>query len=155
MLTFRKATVDDLLLYFEWVNDTQVREHSFNSFNITLEDHERWFLNKVEDGTCLMLVFQNEENVNIGQIRIQKTDVSFAIIGISISSEQRNKGYAKEMLKLASDYFLLANPTFQIDAYIKEKNIHSIHAFEKAGFKFYNKIIYANNKSVHYIKTIK
>ena len=38
-LSFRKATELDCDLYFEWVNDSLVREHSFNSNYIGKTQH--------------------------------------------------------------------------------------------------------------------
>jgi hypothetical protein len=40
MLSFKKASLDDMRLYFEWANDSIVREQSYNSGTIDLENHE-------------------------------------------------------------------------------------------------------------------
>ena len=95
MISFRKASIADKMLYFEWANDPNVREQSYNSNPIDLESHGKWFESKIEDNSSLMLVFQNEENSNIGQVRIQKENRKEALIGISVSNEHRGKGYAK------------------------------------------------------------
>ena len=155
MLKFRKATLEDSKLYFNWVNDPSVREQSYHSSRIDFTDHNKWFESKLKDDSCMMLIFQNEENLNIGQIRIQKENKNEALIGISISVEHRGKSYAKEMLKIASNRFLKSNPEFRINAYIKEKNSNSKYAFEKAGFEFENKKIYENFQSFHYVKKLK
>ena len=99
-----------------------------------------------------MLVFQNEKNQNIGQIRMQKENEKEALIGISIASDFRGNGYAKEMLQIASDYFLKSNSNYVINAFIKETNLSSKYAFEKAGFEFRNLINYENSQSFHYFK---
>lgn len=155
MLSFRKASIWDLKLYFDWANDSEVREQSYNSNIIDFENHKKWFESKLNDYSCLMLIFQNEENQNIGQIRIQKENANTALIGMSIASEHRKKGYAKEMLKIASDYFLDANKKMLINAFIKERNLRSKYAFEKAGFEFRSIMIYENCSSFHYIKSYK
>ncbi len=155
MLTFRKATIDDTKLYFDWANDSIVREQSFNSNAIDFENHKKWFESKLEDDSCLMLVFQNEEKLNVGQIRIQKGNEKEALIGISIAAEHRGKKYANKMLLIASDYFLENNKGYLINAYIKEQNISSKIAFEKAGFEFENITNYENFKSFHYTKKVR
>lgn len=155
MLTFRKATIDDTKLYFDWANDPSVREQSYNSNTIDFENHKKWFESKINDYSCLMVIFQNEKKMNIGQIRIQKENEEEALIGISIASDYRGKGYAKDMLQMASDFFLNYNPTFLINAYIKEANLSSKFAFEKAGFEFNILINYENFQSFHYIKKIR
>lgn len=155
MLTFRKATEADTQLYFDWANDSCVREQSFNSNMIDFENHKKWFKSKLEDESCLLFIFQNEEKLNIGQIRMQKENEKEVLIGISIASEHRGKGFAREMLQTASDYFLDSNPDFQINAFIKEANLSSKYAFEKAGFEFQNMINYENFQSFHYTKSAK
>jgi RimJ/RimL family protein N-acetyltransferase len=85
-------------------------------------------------------------------VRIQKEKEINALIGLSVDSVHRGKGYAKEMLQAASDFFLKENPHFCIDAYIKEQNLNSKVAFEKAGFRFLGMMIYEGYKSFHYIK---
>lgn len=152
MLSFRKADLGDTRLYFDWANDCDVREQSYNSAVIDFENHKNWFESKLDDNSCMMLVFQNEENLKIGQIRIQKESDEEALIGISIASEHRGKGYAKVMLEMASDFFLVLNENFIINAFIKEKNLTSKYAFEKAGFEFKEIINYENFNSFHYIK---
>jgi len=152
MLSFRKATLADTKLYFEWANDSSVREQSYNSNTIDFKSHKKWFESKVEDDSCMLLLFQNDEKLNLGQIRIQKENEKEALIGISIAVEHRGKGLAKEMLLLASDYFLEKNKGYLINAYIKEQNRSSKQAFEKAGFEFDNIINYENCNSFHFTK---
>ncbi|MEY4011031.1 MAG: hypothetical protein RIT22_155 [Bacteroidota bacterium] len=152
MLTFRKATLADTKLYFDWANDSSVRQQSYNTNTIDFESHKKWFESKVEDDSCLLLLFQNEEKLNVGQIRIQKENEKDALIGISIAAEQRGKGLAKEMLFLASDYFLENNKGYLINAYIKVQNRSSKLAFEKAGFELDNIINYENCISFHFTK---
>lgn len=152
MLTFRKAILADAKLYFDWTNDSVVREQSYNSNTIDYENHKKWFETKLEDDSCMLLLFQNEGMINIGQIRIQKENECKALIGISIAAEHRGRGYAKGMLLLASDYFLEINKCYLINAYIKEQNRSSKQAFEKAGFEFQNIINYENCSSFYFIK---
>jgi RimJ/RimL family protein N-acetyltransferase len=155
MLSYRKATNKDALLYFNWVNDSNVRKLSFNSSEIDLDGHMKWFKTRIEDLTCMMLVFQNEEKLYIGQIRIQKEADSEALIGISIAKEHRGNGYASEMLKMASDSFFENNRDYRINAFIKISNLNSKYAFEKAGFEFEKELMFKNNKSLLYIKKVK
>ncbi len=154
-LKFRKAEKSDCKIYFEWTNDKSVREQSFNSDEVLFENHEKWFLNKIEDKSCIMLVFQNENNQNIGQVRIQKTKNNSAIIGVSVSNEFRGKGFAKQIIEMASRNFLNQNPDFEISAFIKEGNLGSKKAFENANFEFKEKLNYENFMSFHYIKNNK
>jgi RimJ/RimL family protein N-acetyltransferase len=151
-LKFRKAEKSDCKIYFDWTNDKSVREQSYNSDEVLFENHEKWFLNKIDDKSCSMLIFQNENNENIGQVRILKTDNNLAIIGVSVAKEFRGKDYAFKIIEIASRNFLNQNPNFEISAYIKIENIGSKKAFEKANFQFKAELNYENFLSLHYVK---
>jgi RimJ/RimL family protein N-acetyltransferase len=152
MLSFRKPSFDDNELYFEWANDPEVREQSYNSKLIKLEDHTKWFESALLDESCYMYIFQNSAKDDIGQVRIKKQNNKESIIGISIAYCHRGKGYAKEMLTAASNSFLELNKEFLINAYIKYTNLSSKYAFETAGFDFIDMVEYENVRSFHFIK---
>ncbi len=154
MLRLRNATLDDSIIYFKWANDQAVREQSFISNEIIWENHKKWFEAKVKDTTCEMYIFQDEHNNLIGQVRIEKKNVNEALIGLSIALEHRGKGYAQIMLKLATKAFFFKNTNFIINAYIKEKNLNSKNAFEKAGFAFTEMKVHEGFNSYHYIKKL-
>lgn len=150
MLTFRLAKLEDIRIYFDWANDPEVREQSFQSKEIDFSSHEKWFKSKLSDDSFKMLIFQNERNENIGQIRIQELDFKNAVIGISIDHLFRGKGYAKEMLtKACENYFLVKNNGI-IHAYIKKINSNSKLAFEKSGFQYIEMIDFNGYESYHY-----
>lgn len=151
-LSFRKATKSDCDLYFKWVNDPLVRDQSYNSTIVSLEDHQNWFQKKIIDIDWNFYLFENLENEKVGQVRIQKINGSEAIIGVSVDSLYRGKGYGITMLQLASIHFLNIHPDITINAYIKKGNLASKITFEKAGFDFKELIEYQNFQSYHYIK---
>lgn len=150
MITFRKATIADMKLYFDWANDEEVRQRSYQSEPIDWTNHQKWFSSKLEDKSCMLLIFQDEEQRNIGQVRIQLKNENEAIIGISVAENQRGKGYARVMIQQASDEFLIKYPKGIIHAYIKQENKGSKRAFELAGFKFKEMLPYLNFTSYHY-----
>ena len=153
-ITFRKANESDLMLYFDWTNDETVRENSYKSEPISLENHSNWFKNKINDVDCMMLVFENHLNQPIGQVRIQKQNEKLALIGISNDSIHRGKGYASKMIALASKEFLNQNHDFCLSAYIKLENTSSEKAFEKAGYQLDVVTYYEEIPSYHYIMKI-
>ncbi|CAM3952014.1 MULTISPECIES: GNAT family N-acetyltransferase [Flavobacterium] len=150
-VSLRKANTDDLMLYFDWTNDTSVRENSYQSEVISLENHSKWFLAKIKDDSCAMYVFENHLKQPIGQVRIQKQDDKIAIIGISNDKDHRGKGYANEMLAIASKQFIEENPNYTISAYIKLENKASEKSFKKAGYQLDIVLEYQNHTSYHYI----
>ena len=151
MLKCRPATLGDMMLYFEWTNDAEVRNQSFNSMIVDINTHETWFLQKLMDNKCTMLLFEDDD-VPIGQVRFQKGDDNIAIVGITVDKKFRGKGLATTMLQIASEKYLEENNDQIIHAFIKKGNIGSIKAFEKAGFLFQEELIYTHVPSVLYYK---
>jgi RimJ/RimL family protein N-acetyltransferase len=154
VLRFRKPRQEDVEMYFIWASDPEVRKMSFHSDILHLESHKQWFQSALNDESYTMFVFQNIYGEDVGQIRIQRQNSknNDAIIGVSVDSNHRGKGYSTEALTIASDLFLKSNPGFVINAYIKEENLSSKSAFEKAGYHFLGLIDYKNFKSYHFVK---
>ncbi len=154
MLSSRKPTIEDMGIYFSWANDPVVRQQSYDSSIIDLESHKKWFESSLNNEAYFMCICQNSEGEDIGQVRIQKQNDKNkeALIGVSIDSNHRGKGYAKEILILTTDLFLKSNHGFLINAYIKEGNLSSKLAFENAGFYFTDMIEYESFRSYHFIK---
>lgn len=132
MLKYREATQKDVDLYFNWANDKEVRNNSFNQSKIKYEDHLLWFRRKIESENTRMYVFSDNSNNNIGQVRIEKEEET--IIGISIDANHRGKSYGIIMLNLAlSDFKQYASDNI-IYSYIKIENQTSYNIFLKVGF---------------------
>ena len=153
MLTYRKAILTDCDLYFEWVNDPEVRANSFSSALITKEEHVDWFNDVLDNPAYSLFIFQNEQGKNVGQVRFEKINDHEAEISISVDLAYRGNGISTEMLKMSSAVFLQDHPGFSILAYIKESNPSSIHAFERAGFVYKERIQYKNHQSLQYSKS--
>lgn len=143
---YRKASKDDLKIYFKWANDSEVRKNSFNSTEISIENHTKWFLNKIVDDKTLMLVFFNSKNEPIGQARIEDNE-NETIIGVSVNREHRKTGYANRIIFNASKYFMQTKNK-SITAYIKKDNLASIKAFQDAGYKFVSNINIQGHESI-------
>jgi RimJ/RimL family protein N-acetyltransferase len=146
MITFRFADINDAKLYFDWANDTTVRKNSYQKDPISFENHIKWFTNKLNSPDCFFYLFLAEGSVPAGQVRIDKSGDEI-IIGISIDEKFRGKHLGSEMLIQASDDYLMKFPEAVISAYIKEDNISSIKAFEKAGFKDPEKVVIEGSPS--------
>lgn len=153
-LQYREANQDDIDLLYKWANEPTVREQSFQKEHIPYLDHKKWFENKLQDPTSIILIF-SENNNTVGQVQIALTDKGY-IIGISIDKNQRGKGLAKRMLEKASKYFWKTSDE-PILAKIKTTNLASVNSFESAGFVFnhkyktqeYDVLVYKANKGQH------
>ena len=150
-VTFRKANLSDVNLYYNWLNDPEVREKSFDSNIIKWEDHVSWFNEKINNPNYFFYIFQNNSLDYIGQVRIQKLNDMNSVIGVSVSSEQRGLGYGLIILRESCKDFFKLNNSYIINAYIKNNNISSKIIFEKAGFIFLENILYNNFNTDHYV----
>ncbi len=153
-ITPRKAKKTDLDLYFDWANDSDTRNNSFDSQTIDYQTHTNWFLRKIVDKNTLLLVFENEEQTPVGQVRIeQKTNEN--IIGISIDKNFRGLGLAVPMLENSCKIFFEEFDEKVIHAYIKKSNLASVKSFKKAGFQEEKELLIGNEISYLLVKNKK
>jgi RimJ/RimL family protein N-acetyltransferase len=149
----RKANLLDTDIYFNWANDKTTRENSFDTKPIIYENHVKWFSQKIQDKKALLLIFEDENNTPIGQIRIENKDNEH-VIGISIDTNFRGKGYAAKMyVKACQEYYTIFGKSI-IHAYIKKENIASIKSFEKAGFLLKSRLNYAGFETILMYKVL-
>ncbi len=145
-LIVRQANENDLMTYFYWTNDDEVRENSFNQQKITLKEHTNWFKNQLKNSNNQFYIFFDKTEHPIGQVRIHKTE-NEVIIGVSVDKESRGKNYAARLIAKASYLYLLENNNDSIFAYIKLTNTSSLNAFVNAGYKQLKDVEIDGNKS--------
>jgi [ribosomal protein S5]-alanine N-acetyltransferase len=150
----RKATETDLDLYFNWTNDPDTRSNSFNTQIVDYQIHTNWFLNKIIDEKALLLVFENEEQIPVGQVRIEQKP-NENIIGISIDRNFRGFGLAVPILEISCKTFFEEFDEKTIHAYIKKTNLASVKSFQKAGFEEEKELLIDNEPSYLLVKNKK
>lgn len=132
-LEFRKATLEDSRLLFDWSSDDLVRQNSFNSEQLIFENHNQWFTDKLKDENQLFLIAM-VDNQEAGLVRYS-LGKNNAVVGISISKQFRGKQLAARFLVESAKVYFKTN-ALPIFAYIKKQNIASIKSFENAGYSF-------------------
>ncbi len=138
-LFFRMANDGDLMLYLDWANDPEVRKNSYNPSLIELENHKKWFLERVRSSTCFMYLFYTLMDEPVGQVRIEELEDE-VVIGISLDKMFRQKGLSAKMLLQSTGHFLKQNPDKEVVAYIKVDNKSSYKSFVKAGFTVHDRL---------------
>jgi len=129
----RPATREDCRQLWEWRNEEETRQASFNTNFILYDAHERWFLEKLDDSqTGIFIILDNLDN-KLGYVRFDFRGEE-AEINVSIDREARGRGYGSRAIRLASEYLLTTGMVKRIVAYIKVENATSKSAFEHAGF---------------------
>lgn len=130
-----KANQNDLLLYFNWANDSTVRKNAINQKPITLENHESWYKNQLEDSESYLFKLIDDLDAPIGQIRFNIKD-NQGLIDYSIDKLHRGKGYGKLIIKEGlKKLFETRNKDLEVVAKVKFENIASCKIFEKLGFE--------------------
>ncbi|MFL0093353.1 UDP-2,4-diacetamido-2,4,6-trideoxy-beta-L-altropyranose hydrolase [Tenacibaculum maritimum] len=133
-LSIRKASKEDMLQVYYWSDDLLVRQNSYNSKPIVLEDHKKWFNSKIRDrNTLFYIIYYNSSPAGMVRYEIKE---EYTIVGITMNKKFRGKKLAPLFLvKTAKEYFYKSEKP--ILAYIKKGNTPSIKSFEKAGYQFY------------------
>ena len=151
-LVFRMANENDVMQYFEWANDEEVRKNSFSDETISLQNHKEWFNRKLNADTCFLYLFLlNGEPV--GQVRINLSNKE-TIVGISVDKDYRGRALGVEMLKQATTDYLAKHKKEQIVAYIKLENKASLSSFKKVGFENETIVTEQNHKSYKLYKKL-
>ena len=135
-LRARQVKENDLMLIFDWINDPLTRRMSFNQEPIPLETHKEEFSKVLnQQNTHLLIVEQHEESgkwIPIGQVQINKDGE----ITMSLASEFRGQHLAKPVIKTGIAYIRRDPSINKLVAHIKQENVASVKAFERAGFQF-------------------
>lgn len=144
---FREIKESDCLKIFEIANDEDVRQSSFNSDKIDLEDHKKWFKNILNDDSTKFLVLECEDEV-IGQLRFD-FDEKYPLISISLNKNYRGLGLSKYLLDKGIKYI---DESKKIVAYIKKDNVRSISFFESMGFRKDGEVIIKDCEAFKFIR---
>lgn len=147
MLDFRCASAKDIVLYFKWANDEQVRQNSLNTNAIDFQDHIEWFTSKIDNPNVYMYVFIDENKTPVGQVIIEKKE-GWVAVGQSVAVEQRGKKYGTEMLTKSTNDFLRKFPEETIISVVKGSNVPSIKMAKNSGF---NVLILENEQGINLV----
>ena len=150
-LSLRPAEERDCELIWQWKNEGNTRKWSFDADYIPYEEHERWFLSKLNSANSEILIVLDESKREIGQVRFDINPDGSAEVDISISVRERNKGYGSAALRLACQYALRKFNIARIVAHIKEGNEASVSAFTKAGFINKGPLDFKGHKAIEMI----
>jgi RimJ/RimL family protein N-acetyltransferase len=136
MLYFRFAEPEDVEDLFIWRNDNITRQASFNTAQISFEEHKKWFEETLADPKRNLFIICDKQCNKLGQIRFDKKE-DIAEINITINPNYRNQGAGSLAL---SKSIIIYNNNFdvkQVIAKVKKDNTASLKAFQKAGFQIH------------------
>lgn len=142
---FREVTIDDCLKIFEIANDDDVRESSFNSDKIRLDDHKNWFKNILNEDTVQFYVLEYGDDL-IGQLRLE-FDEDYPVVSISLNKKYRGLGLSKVLLSKGIKLI-----DGKIIAYIKKDNVRSISFFKSMGFEKDSEVVIKDCQAFKFIR---
>ncbi len=148
-VVLRPVHKDDCYRIWQWANDPDVRASSFNSLPISLEDHKKWFFEKIGDKNCLFFIV-TLHTIPIAQLRFDLEGHS-AKISFMIDKDFRGKGYGEQIIRLACRYLFRKFNIECIHAYVLQSNSISIKTFTKSGFHFLATERIHNHKAIHFV----
>jgi UDP-2,4-diacetamido-2,4,6-trideoxy-beta-L-altropyranose hydrolase len=147
----RRATADDSQLLWEWANDPAVRSASFSTFPIPWETHAAWFVEKLSQEKCLILIAEDEEGSPVGQIRFDGRPDGDCEVDVSIAPAKRGKGLAAVLIRNGAQSVLNERRWLQVHAFVKPENYASRRAFESAEFRNLGEEDVNGHRAVHYV----
>lgn len=154
-LRIRRAAIEDAEDVFNLANDETIRKNSFETDTIEWDQHLEWFRNKLGDNDCLFFIVDFRGHL-VGQVRFDKDSIyKEAVISISLDKSLHGLNLSSFIISESTKRMKEAYEGIKsIKAYIKNENIPSIKAFEKAGFRFFGDTMVKGCKSKVYEKVI-
>ncbi len=133
LVSLRRASLADLEFFFQLRNDTIVRNVSFDSEKIIIENHSRWYKNKLDDPNAYLFVIL-AHGEQVGQIRVDHEN-NYGVISLAIVEEHRGNGYGFMAIRDVCTLIFSENPNLEFMlAYIGLENTASLKTFMRIGF---------------------
>ncbi|KHM52665.1 hypothetical protein NZ47_03435 [Anaerovibrio lipolyticus] len=129
-LFLRPATLDDINVLFEWVNEPAVRQNSFNTAIINFEEHESWYKNALSKDTTQIFILM-KDGQPIGQIRLTAKGQAWDI-DYSVDVNYRGNGYGGRLFELVEQELQKGT---ELVGEVKSSNVASQKVFERQGYQ--------------------
>lgn len=127
----RAACEEDVVSYFNWANDPEVRKSAIHTDAIPWVTHKEWFTKKLNDSNSHLFVLE-AAGLPVGQIRFDK-EGNEARIDYSLDPLVRGRGWGSRLVSLGSKLFEKIEPV-RLRAEVKTDNEASRSVFLSLGF---------------------
>ena len=131
-LVLRLANENDCRFLYELRNEPLVRNNSFQTAEITYEQHMKWFQKKIDNANVRIYILE-QENESIGQVRVEKLGEQ-GEISYALAERARGKGYSKWMLREVVNKLREEGFCEELVAEVKGENIASQKIFRYLGY---------------------
>lgn len=150
-LRLRAAEAGDCRLLWEWANDPQVRAAAFSSAPIPWESHQAWFIGKMNDPHCSILIAEDDLGRQVGQFRVDWRSDCEGDISLSVATGFRGTGRGAALIDLGVGR-IFADKGESLHAFVKVENQASRRAFEQAGFASLGEECVKGHHAIHYVR---
>ena len=140
-IRLRGAEKDDLPLFFEWVNDTEVIAGLTINLPMAMWEEEEWFANLTKRSTAerpLAVEIRDGDGwrlIGNSGFHDLNTFARSAEVGIMLGDKSIwNQGYGTEVMRLLLKHGFESLNLYRIQLHVYEGNIWAIRAYEKVGF---------------------
>lgn len=134
-IVLRPLKPEDCDILFGWRNDPWIVSLSASQKTVSREEHDAWFAQVISDKDVLARIICDEKGVDMGLVRVAKSDEVRATITIYLMQPHIGCGRGPQVIEIACKDAFLRWPMLQIiSAWIRAGNDRSIKAFRKIGF---------------------
>ena len=130
----RLANQSDEELLLVWSNDLKVRENSLSKTVIGVEEHKKWFKDKLNDvNNCIILIMLNPYQEPVGSIRFEKIEDNWRL-SFLVAHKFRGKGYGLPIVEEGLEYLSTKSDKYTIKAEVLHNNLASLKIFKNLKF---------------------
>jgi hypothetical protein len=130
-IRLRPASEEDVVGYYNWASDPEVRKNAVNTHSIAWATHQAWFTNKLHDVKSHLLVLEAAA-LPVGQIRFDRY-ADEARIDYSLDVIVRGRGWCPRLVALAVVQMQQIE-TVRLRAEVNAENDASSAVFLRMGF---------------------
>lgn len=130
-IRLRVACQEDIVTYFNWANEAEVRKNAIHTPFISWLTHKEWFAKRLKDQSSHMYVME-VGGLPVGQIRFDNEEGE-ARIDYSLDSIARGRGWGQRLIALGADLMREIKP-LRLRADVKAGNEVSAAVFLRMGF---------------------
>jgi UDP-2,4-diacetamido-2,4,6-trideoxy-beta-L-altropyranose hydrolase len=129
-IRLRPACEEDIILYYNWANNPDVRKNMVNTAPISWIAYQAWFSGKLHDANSRLFVLE-VSGLPVGQIQFDK-EGDEARINYSLDVLIRGRGWASRLVALGADLMQQIEP-IRLRADVEAKNEASSAMFLRIG----------------------
>jgi len=132
-LIAKPATIKDAKILFNWVNESKVRQNSFNQDKITWKEHLTWLKKNLEDKNINLYIATDKHNNPRGMFRIDVKGKK-GFVNLSLDRNYRGQGLGNQVMKLIIQVAQKIHLRYLV-AQVKKQNQVSAKLFINHHFK--------------------